>query len=107
MRQHIEEVLASGNADHATYIINWIAWAVQNPADRAEVALVFRGKKGTGKGTLGNTLVIICSVGTAPTSRKRSTSPGSSTITCATPASCSPTKPIGRATSRPRERSSA
>ena len=59
MRQHIEEVLASGNADHATYIINWIAWAVQNPADRAEVALVFRGKKGTGKGTLGNTLVII------------------------------------------------
>ena len=59
MRQHIKEVLASGNTDHSTYIINWIAWAVQNPADRAEVALVFRGKKGTGKGTLGNTLVII------------------------------------------------
>ena len=58
MRQHIQQVLASNNTDHATYIINWIAWAVQNPADRAEVALVFRGKKGTGKGTLGNTLVI-------------------------------------------------
>jgi hypothetical protein len=59
MRQHIKEVLANGNADHYTYIINWIAWAVQNPADRAEVALVFKGKKGTGKGTLGNCLVIL------------------------------------------------
>ena len=57
MLRHIQQVLANNNKEHAAYILNWIAWAVQNPADRAEVALVFRGKKGTGKGTLGNTLV--------------------------------------------------
>jgi hypothetical protein len=57
LRKHIREVLATGNPDSDTYIMNWIAWGVQHPDQRAEVALVFKGKRGTGKGTLGNTLV--------------------------------------------------
>lgn len=56
LRRHIEEVLAGGDQEAADYIIRWVAWAFQNPHKRAEAALVFRGKKGTGKGTLGNAL---------------------------------------------------
>ena len=52
IRQHIEEVLAGGNAVFAEYVIQWIAWSVQNPAAQAEVALVLIGEKGAGKGTL-------------------------------------------------------
>ena len=39
--------------------MNWLAWAVQHPDHRAEVALVLKGKRGTGKGTLGNTMMRI------------------------------------------------
>jgi Bifunctional DNA primase/polymerase, N-terminal/Family of unknown function (DUF5906)/Primase C terminal 2 (PriCT-2) len=59
MRRHIEEVLANGVVTHATYILNWLAWTVQHPSERAEVALAFRGKRGTGRGTLGNAMVHI------------------------------------------------
>ena len=57
MREHIKHVLANGDTAADTYIINWLAWLVQYPAERAEVVLVFRGKRGTGKGTLGNCLM--------------------------------------------------
>ncbi len=56
MREHIRTVLASGDDEVYVYIINWMAWTVQHPNEQAEVALVFRGKPGTGKGTLGNAL---------------------------------------------------
>ncbi len=56
MEAHISEVLASGDETFAGYIMRWCAWAVQHPAERAEAALVFKGKRGTGKGTLGNAL---------------------------------------------------
>jgi Family of unknown function (DUF5906) len=59
MRKHIFEVLAAGDDAADAYIMNWLAWAVQNPAERAEVVLAFRGKKGTGKGTLGTALMRI------------------------------------------------
>jgi hypothetical protein len=52
IRQHIEEVIAGGNKEFADYVIRWIAWAIQNPAAQAEVALVLIGHKGAGKGTL-------------------------------------------------------
>lgn len=52
IRQHIEEVIAGGNAEFAEYVVRWIAWSVQNPAAQAEVALVLIGHKGAGKGTL-------------------------------------------------------
>lgn len=56
MRAHIHWVLACGDDDAADYIIHWLAWAVQHPDQRAEVALVFQGKRGTGKSTLGNAM---------------------------------------------------
>lgn len=51
MQEHIHSVLASGNLEYADYIIKWAAWAVQNPDEPAEAALIFRGEQGTGKGT--------------------------------------------------------
>jgi hypothetical protein len=59
MQRHIVEVMAAGDQERADYILNWLAWCVQNPEHRAEVALVFRGKKGTGKGTLGGAMMCI------------------------------------------------
>ncbi len=56
MKRHIVDVLAAGDLKHAAYITKWIAWAVQHPAERAQAALVFKGARGTGKGTLGNAL---------------------------------------------------
>ena len=51
MQRHIWRVLAQRDRASFRYIIRWAAWAVQNPGEPAEVALVFRGGKGTGKGT--------------------------------------------------------
>jgi len=56
MREHIRNVLASGNETDAEYIIRWAAWAVQNPGEPAEVALVLRGGRGTGKGIFARAL---------------------------------------------------
>jgi hypothetical protein len=56
MRRHILEVLAAGNSEHADYILNFAAWCVQHPAEPAEVALVFRGAEGTGRGIFGRAL---------------------------------------------------
>lgn len=49
----VRDSLAGGDAASADYILDWMAHAVQRPHVPAEVALVFRGDKGTGKGTLG------------------------------------------------------
>jgi hypothetical protein len=48
MQAHIKTIIAAGDPDSLKYIINWLAWAVQNPGTRAEVALVLHGGKGTG-----------------------------------------------------------
>lgn len=52
IERHITDVIAGGNQEFADYVINWIAWSVQYPAEPAEVALVLIGRKGAGKGTL-------------------------------------------------------
>ena len=49
----IRECLAEGNPEYSDYILNWLAYAVQYPGKPAEVAVVFKGGKGTGKSTLG------------------------------------------------------
>jgi hypothetical protein len=56
MREHIYEVLAARDDDVDAYIINWMAWAAQHPSEQAEVALVFIGDRGSGRGTLGKVL---------------------------------------------------
>lgn len=59
MREHIDKALAGGDEEKSRYILNWLAWAVQHPDQRAETSIVFRGQKGTGKGTLGNAMMRI------------------------------------------------
>lgn len=56
MKAHIAQVLADGDAAALDYIMRWSAWTVQNPGERAEAALVFRGGKGSGKGTFAHVL---------------------------------------------------
>ena len=56
MREHITDVLADGDPASAAYILKYAAWCLQHPGDRAEVALVFRGEKGSGKGTFARAL---------------------------------------------------
>jgi Family of unknown function (DUF5906) len=52
MRRHMYEVLASSDGRSEEYILRWNAWKVQNPGERAEVALNYKGKKGSGKGVI-------------------------------------------------------
>src|SRR6516165_2661509 len=56
LRRHILETLAAGDKAVYDYIMSWLAWAVQHPGEQAEVALVFIGERGSGKGTLGKAL---------------------------------------------------
>jgi hypothetical protein len=51
-RMFLKDIVAGGNEAHHGYILAWLAWVVQNPAERAEVVLVLRGKRGTGKNTI-------------------------------------------------------
>ena len=48
--QHIQDNIASGNEQLYTYILAWMADAVQHPGQRPGVSLVLRGKQGVGKG---------------------------------------------------------
>jgi Family of unknown function (DUF5906)/RepB DNA-primase N-terminal domain len=56
MREHIFEVMAARDDDVDTYTINWLAWAVQHADQQSETALVFKGERGTGRGTLGKVM---------------------------------------------------
>nr|WVL52638.1 DUF5906 domain-containing protein [Xanthomonas nasturtii] len=52
----IREVLTDGDPQGYRYVLNWIAAMFQRPSQPAEVAIAFKGAKGTGKGTLGRIL---------------------------------------------------
>lgn len=56
LQEHIKTVVASNNDEAFEYVMNWLAWCVQHPDQPAEVVLVMKGKKGTGKGTVGNAM---------------------------------------------------
>src|SRR5262249_8946200 len=47
---HLYNNICCGNAEHLEYMLNWMAYAVQQPGRPGEVAVVWRGKEGTGKG---------------------------------------------------------
>jgi hypothetical protein len=46
---HIREVLCKGNEAHSDYLIKWMAHAVQHPEIPGQVAIVMKGRQGTGK----------------------------------------------------------
>lgn len=48
---HLLEVVCSGNYDHYKYLLGWLAHMVQRPEEKPGVAIVIKGKKGTGKDT--------------------------------------------------------
>lgn len=50
IRNHLFEVVCSSNHETFAYLLGWMAFVVQHPAQRPEVAIVMRGGKGCGKG---------------------------------------------------------
>jgi hypothetical protein len=49
---HLRVNICSGNKDHYQYLIRWMARAVQNPGEQGHVAVILRGGRGAGKGTV-------------------------------------------------------
>ena len=49
VHDHILNIIADGDKDNASYILDWCAHIVQRPWEKPGVALVLKGKKGTGK----------------------------------------------------------
>jgi len=60
LRRLLHEGLCAGRDDCFEYCLKWAANMVQVPDRPAEVAVVFRGGKGTGKGTWGRALARLC-----------------------------------------------
>ena len=51
LKRLLRDVLCRGDQASYDYVMRWSAFMVQHPNTPAEVALVFKGRKGTGKGT--------------------------------------------------------
>src|SRR5262249_16163492 len=56
-KKHIWMVFCNKDKKKFKYVMRWPAWLVQNPGSRAESVLIFRGKRGAGKGFLFTQLV--------------------------------------------------
>ncbi|WP_169829176.1 DUF5906 domain-containing protein [Tsuneonella mangrovi] len=50
--KHLRDNVCKGDDDHFQYLIRWMARAVQNPGEQGHVAVVLRGGRGTGKGSV-------------------------------------------------------
>jgi hypothetical protein len=46
---HIFNIISDNNNDLYTYILNWIAYLLQNPGSKTETAILIIGEQGTGK----------------------------------------------------------
>src|SRR3954453_24041971 len=49
---HMLKVMCGDNVEYYDYLVRWIAYALKHPGKQGEVAIVLKGKEGTGKGTL-------------------------------------------------------
>ena len=49
---HLRDNICSGEEAPGEYLLNWMAYVVQFPERQGEVAVVLRGKEGTGKGVV-------------------------------------------------------
>ncbi|MCA3513501.1 MAG: hypothetical protein IOC96_09750, partial [Rhodobacter sp.] len=59
MKRLLRDVLCAGDAAAYDYVVRWSAFMVQHPHVPAEVALVFKGSKGVGKGSFARALRLI------------------------------------------------
>jgi hypothetical protein len=59
MKKHLLEVVCKGRLVFYNYLMDWMAWSVQNPEKPAEIAVVLVGLKGSGKTTVGEYLIRI------------------------------------------------
>jgi hypothetical protein len=62
IRYHIKHIVCSDSEALYKYLLNWIAYTMQYPDKPAGAAIVLRGEKGSGKGTLGHFLRAIWGV---------------------------------------------
>lgn len=56
IHDHIKKIICSWDNDLYEYFLNWVAYTLQYPDKPAGSALVLRGDKGCGKGTIGHFL---------------------------------------------------
>ena len=56
----VTKIIASGDEDHAQYILGWCAQMVQKPQSKVGVGLVLRGQKGSGKSFFGELIGGLC-----------------------------------------------
>lgn len=59
IKKVIFEALAGGVREYYEYIVNWLAYCIQNPLEPARVAMAFRGGRGVGKSTLAEVMLKI------------------------------------------------
>ncbi len=50
---HIHDIVCSGNAEHARWVVGWLAWIFQRPSEKLGTALALRGVQGSGKSVVG------------------------------------------------------
>lgn len=52
---HVRDNICCGDDERYSFVLNWMARAVQQPGRQGEVAIVLRGKRGTGKSLFAKT----------------------------------------------------
>ncbi len=56
MREHLFAIVCRRRRNQYRYLLNWMAFAVQSPGRAAEVAVVLKGGRGSGKGLIAKQL---------------------------------------------------
>lgn len=58
-RKHLKEIVCKSDAVAFGYLLNWMAWVLQNPNERAATVVVLRGIQGAGKGIIAEVMMHI------------------------------------------------